>query len=149
MKRTKIFTIALGSIILSSVFAFTPNFTKNSKEELAQETIYTESLKEGKTLLESKCNICHTVKENQDAMLAPPFAHIKKKYSKVYKTKSDFVTAITAFTVNPQTDNAIMFGALKQFKVMPKMGYTKEDVQKIANYIYDGEFAEPKWCGTK
>jgi len=149
MKRTKVLTIALGSIILSSIFAFTPNFTNNSEKELAQETVYTESLAEGKTLLETKCNICHTVKDNQDAMLAPPFAHIKKKYAKVHKTKSEFVAAVTAFTVDPQSDNAIMYGALKQFKVMPKMGYTKEEVQKIANYMYDNEFAEPKWCGAK
>ncbi len=39
-----------------------------------------------------------------------------------------------------------MYGALKKYGVMAKMPYSKEDVTKIANYMYNAEFETPKWC---
>ena len=100
---------------------------------------------DGASLIETKCMICHKVQATKSAMLAPPFAYIKKKYSNMYKTEAAFHSAIVNFTINPTESKAVMFGALKQFKLMPKMGYEKVDLEAIANYIYANDFPEPSW----
>ena len=116
----------------------------------SQEKVSTYSIKlsDVKTLVDSKCMICHSIKENQQAMMAPPFAHIKKKYAKVYASKDDFSQAIVSFTMNPSKEKAQMYGALKQFKLMPNLSYKQSEVEAIANYIYDTDFPEPAWCGN-
>jgi hypothetical protein len=38
-----------------------------------------------------------------------------------------------------------MRGAVKQFNVMPKQIFKKEDLEKIALYIYENELEVPDW----
>jgi len=146
MKR-QLFTIS--AIVIAAVsLSFCSESTAKSEDESTKEA-YTETLvnnSEGKELLESKCMACHKIQDTQKTMLAPPFAHIKKKYNKVNASKENFIEAFASFAANPQEDDAMMFGALKQFKVMPNMGYDKAEMVKIANYVYDNEFPEPTWC---
>ena len=135
-------------VIVAFGLSFCTN-TNASDKDTSPEKSYSETITsstEGKELLDSKCMVCHKIQDSQKAMLAPPFAYIKKKYSKVNSSKEDFVQAFVNFAVNPKEDDAMMFGALKQFKVMPNMGYEKGDMEKIANYIYENEFPEPIWC---
>ena len=90
--------------------------------------------------------MCHSVKSSEGAMIAPPFKNIQKKYKKVNDNKQEFVDAIVSFNMSPTKDKAIMYGALKKFGVMAKMPYSKEDVSKIASYMYNAEFDTPRWC---
>jgi len=147
--KSRIITIGIvGISLIGLIFMLPPIELKNTKSIINQNT-YTTSIYSatyGKQLVETKCNMCHGIKATHDAMLAPPFINIQKKYKKVYKTKEKFVNAIVNFNLDPKKENAIMFGALKQFAVMPKMGNSKEDLTKIANYIYDGELENPEWC---
>jgi cytochrome c2 len=146
MKRIVIpIIVAVVGIML---YAFSLNDKQTDDLTQVKSTNYTKELSEAKNLLDTKCMICHAIKENQDAMMAPPFAHIKKKYDKTTSSKTDFVNAIISFTLNPSDDKAQMYGALKQFKLMPNLAYKKEDIEKIANYIYENDFPEPTWCGS-
>lgn len=38
-----------------------------------------------------------------------------------------------------------MIGAVNQFKAMPKQEFTKEDLTKIATYIYENKIETPIW----
>ena len=38
-----------------------------------------------------------------------------------------------------------MFGAVKRFKVMPKLLLPIEDLEKIATFIYDNDVEKPEW----
>jgi hypothetical protein len=38
-----------------------------------------------------------------------------------------------------------MIGAVNKFKAMPKQAFTKDDLTKIATYIYDNEIKTPEW----
>lgn len=38
-----------------------------------------------------------------------------------------------------------MFGAVKRFKVMPKLEISTEDLEKIASFIHDNKVEEPEW----
>jgi cytochrome c2 len=121
---------------------------RTSSEKTTNDNHYSAALpvaNNGKQLLETKCNICHGIKDSAAAMLAPPFVNIKSKYKAVYKTREEFVKGIVDFTMNPSEKNALMRGSLKRFAVMPKMGYSKADLTTIANYIYDSDFEKPSW----
>jgi len=102
----------------------------------------------GKQLFETRCNICHGIKGKTEAMLAPPFYNIKSKYSKVFRTKASFENAIVNFVSEPKKENTMMYGAVKQFGVMPKLPYPKEELIKIAEYIYNTEFQKPVRCNN-
>jgi uncharacterized membrane protein len=144
--NTKKIMIPLGlSLIITALYLFIPlqDVAENHNTAIRN---YSEKLADAKTLIDTKCMVCHAVKDNHDAMLAPPFAHIKKKYSKVYPDKQDFITAFSSFTVKPSEEKAMMLGAVKQFSVMPNLGYTKEEAEKIAAYVYANDFPEPEWC---
>ncbi len=143
--NTKRFIIPLSlSLIIIALYLIIPLQDVADNPQF-QGTKYSKTMTDAKTLIDTKCMVCHGIKDNYDAMLAPPFAHIKKKYSKVYPDKKDFVAAFSSFTVQPSEEKAMMFGALKQFKVMPNMGYTKEEAEQIATYVYENDFPEPSW----
>ena len=145
--KKQLFTITAVVIAVFGLSFCTNSNAENKNHDANSE--YTEaapSISNAKKLLDSKCMVCHKIQDSQDAMLAPPFAHIKKKYSKVTKNKAAFIEAFASFAINPTEEEAMMFGALKQFKVMPKMENEKAEMELIANYIYDNEFPEPSWC---
>lgn len=134
-----IVVIAIGFALYGTSFSAKKTATKTLTAKAASLPI------DGASLTETKCMICHKIQSSPEAMLAPPFAHIKKKYSKVYKTEAAFHSAVVNFTINPTEQKALMQGALKRFKIMPKMGYEKPDLEAIAHYIYATDFPQPKW----
>jgi len=139
--------LTLG-ILLTTGFILAFAIKQNTKTTSSNQGVYTNSinkLNSGKQLLETKCNICHGLKEDSKSMLAPPFVNIKSKYKAVYKTKDKFVKGIVDFTLNPTKEKAMMMGSLKRFAVMPKLGYSKADLTEIANYIYANKFEKPSW----
>jgi hypothetical protein len=97
-------------------------------------------------LLKTQCYICHSITSaSHDEIIAPPMAAIKMRYSRTYRTKESFVEAITTWATDPKLENALMRGAVKQFNVMPKQVFKKEDLEKIALYIYENELEVPDW----
>ncbi len=103
---------------------------------------------EGYELLKSKCYACHSVStKSHDDIIAPPMIAVKRHYINNYDNKKDFVNAIVNWALDPKEENAVMFGAVRRFKVMPKMGFKKEELTKIASYIYDNEIETPAWFG--
>ena len=104
------------------------------------------SNEEGKKLMETKCYACHNPKTaSHDDILAPPLVAVKRRYSKAYDNRADFIDGMVNWTTNPNEDDALMRGAVTNFKVMPKMGFEADDMRKIAEYIYDNEIEQPSW----
>ena len=104
------------------------------------------SNEEGKKLMETKCYACHNPKTaSHDDILAPPLVAIKRRYSKAFDNRADFIDGIVKWSTNPNEDDALMRGAVNNFKVMPKMGFEAEDMRKVAAYIYDNDIEEPVW----
>ena len=143
-------SLVLFTVFIATIITYSCSNNSTKEEEIVIETAaYSSNLSSdngAKELLETKCNICHSIKSSEDAMIAPPFTNIQKKYKRVYASKQEFVDAIVDFNAEPTKDKAMMFGALKKFGVMAKMPYSKDDVEKIANYMYNAEFESPSWC---
>ena len=100
---------------------------------------------EAEKLYTNQCMICHGVGTSEETAIAPPMASVKRRYLRDFDTKESFVEAVADFSENPTDDKAMMFNALEKFKVMPDLNYKKEDLVKIASYIYDTEIEMPAW----
>lgn len=103
---------------------------------------------DGYELMKTQCYICHSVSTaSHDDVIAPPMAAVKMRYSRTYRTKESFVEAISTWAFDPKPENAIMRGAVNQFNVMPKQVFKKEDLEKIALYMFENELEVPEWFG--
>lgn len=97
-------------------------------------------------LFQQKCYSCHSVAtKSHDEIIAPPMIAVKKRYSIQYDNKEDFVNAVVAYASDPKAENALMFGAVNQFKAMPKQAFSEDDLKKIATYIYENKIETPEW----
>ena len=99
----------------------------------------------GYKLMRQKCFVCHFQKPDpakKNQMIAPPMLRVQEHYKPVYPNKSDFVEAITDFTNNPTEENTLMPGAIKKFKLMPKLMYDEKELQLIAETLYDMDFGK-------
>lgn len=100
----------------------------------------------GYTLMKNNCYACHNPNtKSHDEILAPPFKAVKMHYMREYDSKEKFVNAMVDWVQHPDEDKALMFGAVKRFKVMPKLALSTEDLEKIAAYIYDNDVEQPEW----
>ena len=101
---------------------------------------------EGKKLMETHCYLCHNPNASENkGSIAPPMIAVKSHYLMEYKSKEDFVKAITTFVENPTAENAILHGAVTRFGVMPKQIFPEGSVKKIAYFMFDYKIEEPKW----
>jgi len=122
---------------------FSKEEPKTSKNEVIKlDKINNERLQ----LIQQKCYACHSVSAtSHDNIIAPPMVAIKRRYLVSYKDKEEFVNAITKWVLDPKLENALMRGAVKQFNVMPKQPFNKDEIVKIAEYMYDNELEKPTW----
>jgi len=148
MKTKNILTLVALSIALISCNQSTKkSITKNNQniDELAFAKIEI-TQQDGYSLMKNNCYVCHNPNTaSHDDILAPPFKAVKMHYTREYDTKEDFVNAMVNWVQNPEEDKALMFGAVKRFKVMPKLLLPTEDIEKIATYIYENDVEEPEW----
>jgi len=101
---------------------------------------------EGYTLFKNNCYVCHSViSASHNEIIAPPMVAVKRRYQKSYASKEVFVEAFVNWSKDPKEENALMRGAVQQFKVMPKQVFNEADLKKIAVYIYDNEIEQPEW----
>ncbi len=142
-------------VLLVSVVALFMSCNQTKKESLVAITEANKDLalltsheptEEGYTLMKNNCYACHNPNTaSHDDILAPPFKAVKMHYNREYDNKKDFVDAMVNWVQNPEEDKALMFGAVRRFKVMPKLPLPIEDLEKIATYIHDNNIDEPEW----
>ncbi|GEM_PF-802619 len=96
----------------------------------------------GEQLFQANCTACHATSHGQDEskMLAPPIMgavnHVKEKFG----SKEEAVKFIVDYIQNPSKEKAACEShSIEKFGLMPsqKGVVSPEDLEKIANYIYD------------
>jgi len=141
--KSKIFAVTLA------VFTASCNQAKQTDSTVTKTQIITENnqqANEGYELMKTNCYVCHNPKAaSHDDLIAPPFKAVKRQYANAYNTKTDFVNAIVNWVQNPVEEKALMRGAVNKFKVMPKLPLPKQNLEKIAAYIYENDVEEPVW----
>lgn len=138
--------IILIQAILLFFFVGCSEKKQDSSINIAEANISAQIQSDGYTLLKNNCYACHSViTKSHDEIIAPPMIAIKRRYKMNYNTKEEFVNAITNWALNPTKEHALMRGAVMQFNVMPKQPFIKDDLIKIADYMYDNELEKPEW----
>ena len=102
-------------------------------------------VEQGAKLYKTYCSACHGVTGGMDMSkrVAPPVIAVKMHYIGVYADKDSFVAAVTDWLEKPDASNSMMPGAVRKFKLMPKIPVAKDDAKKIAAYIYEGKLDKP------
>lgn len=122
---------------------------KENKKNVTQIVTNTSINSEGLTLLQQKCYACHSIiSTSHDEIIAPPMVAVKRRYKMSYVSEEEFVTAVTAWVLDPKKENALMKGAVKNFNVMPKQPFNKNEIIKIATYMYNNTLETPAWFET-
>lgn len=132
-------------VVFFVVFLFVSCQKKVELLEISKDLTEVEA-QEAQQLMATHCYICHSPTASEtEGRIAPPMVAIKARYLMNNSTKEEFVSHITQFVENPTEENAIMYGAVDRFNVMPKQVFPEGVVQKIANYMYEYQIEEPVW----
>jgi len=95
----------------------------------------------GKELVGEQCLSCHDA--NLDPPVAPPLFGVQNNYMRFAGDKEAFVAKMTAFTMDPKAEGALMTKAVEAMGVMPHLDFVEAEVRLMAAYIYDEHFAPP------
>jgi len=99
----------------------------------------------GKKLMETNCYVCHNPVTTHDNRLAPPMIAVKKHYKNENTTKKEFIRDFKNWIKAPSEELSKMPGAIRKFGIMPFAPYSEEDVEQIADYIFDYDIEQPEW----
>jgi len=142
IKKMKVLKILL--VITLAIITSCSNNTKNNKNIVEIVEISTDN--EGYKLLQQHCYACHSVSsKSHDEIIAPPMVAVKRRYKMSYPLESEFIMAVTNWVLEPKETHALMYGAVKKFKVMPKQSFKKDEIVKIATYMFNNELEKPSW----
>jgi len=96
---------------------------------------------DGYTLLKQRCYICHLERPVQGdttvQMQAPPMMGVKRHYKEKYPAKDEFIAAVVDWVKHPDSTKALMPGAVEEFGLMPPFPYPDEELEKIAEAMYE------------
>ncbi|TYA54335.1 c-type heme family protein [Formosa maritima] len=133
-------------ILLLSVFLLVScNQTKKGEYTNINDVIDNKQEHPGKKLMETNCYVCHSPTASMEDRIGPPMIAIKKHYISSNTTKEEFIADIQKWILNPNEEDAKMFGAVKKFGVMPKTTYPEETINQIADYMFDNDIERPEW----
>jgi nitrate reductase cytochrome c-type subunit len=100
----------------------------------------------GKKLMENQCYLCHSPSApEKEGRIGPPMIAIKAHYMTDEISKEEFIASVWNFVEQPSDEKVKLKGAVKRFGIMPYQPFKKEDVEKIAEYLYDYQIEEPEW----
>jgi len=98
---------------------------------------------DGEKLYQQHCGTCHGATAQGQRRIAPPIFAVKNHYLAVHDEELTFVDAINDWVANPEEEKSLMKGAIRHFKLMPKIPVAEDDVTKIAEYIFSDAVAIP------
>ena len=118
---------------------------KQQRKRAEQVRLKEEQDTQALTLLHATCFPCHNPDMGTGKRLAPPMYKVREHYYDEKIKKENFITKITTFVTNPDKEKAIMYGAIRNFGLMPKNVFNTEELKIIIGYIYDNDLSSDKW----
>lgn len=99
----------------------------------------------GRQLYKTYCSACHGITGGMDMnkRIAPPIIAVRMHYMGPYPDKTSFVTAVANWVEKQDAGKSLMRGAIRRFNIMPPVSVSREDAEKIASYIYQGDIEKP------
>lgn len=136
--------LLLLSIVVSGFFISCSQSETKAEAADVNDNEQTTTDNKALALLKTNCFNCHNP-DMGESRVAPPLFKIREHYYDEEITKEEFVAAIINFINNPTEENSIMPGAVRNFGLMPKMSFKEEDIQLIADYLYDNDVSSDEW----
>ncbi len=133
-----------ATLIIITIFSLLNCSSDNKKMKKDVEPTDTFA-SDGYKLMEQKCFICHFAKPDpskRNSMIAPPMVRVQQHYKPTYPQKKDFINAISNWVKNPTKEKTLMPGAVRKFDVMPHLGYSDNEIKKIAATLFDIDFGK-------
>lgn len=96
-------------------------------------------------VLRTVCTSCHSEPSPASLQLAPPLYIVKNNYLKKTKNESDFVEKMVQFITYPTHEQAELHAEIEQYGLMDPVGYSKEELQSIAVFLYHNNLNKPDW----
>lgn len=129
-------------LFISTLILFAScNTATDSENKIKTQEIHAQ----GKALMETKCYACHNPTTPMDSRMAPPMIAVKDHYKKSSTDRTDFVAKFVVNSSNPTKETSLMPKAVKKFELMPNMNFNKEELDLIAQYIFDNTIEKPVW----
>ena len=145
MKKYFVYFFAFAGMI-SCVFSCSDDSAESTKEKASE--IKTNANDEALLLLKTNCFTCHNPDINIENRVAPPLFKVREHYLGEETTEEMFVKKIIHFVNDPNEENSIMPGAVRNFGIMPKMNFKEEDLKIMASYIYNNDISSEGWYTT-
>lgn len=122
----------------------------NSKQETTNEEIQRVDLvipefANAKHNVETVCQACHHPTAAPQDRIAPPLEIAKRNYMASTNSKEEFVDKMVQFILNPTAEQSILHSDVEQYGLMDPVGFSREDVKEIAEYIYSTDLEKPDW----
>lgn len=102
---------------------------------LLTSSLYADSY--GRLLLYGNCTTCHYIDKS---ISAPSMQIIKERYLSAFPQKEDFISYMSTWILKPNISGSIMHDMIEKYELMPELGYDKDTLEKIAEYIYNTDF---------
>lgn len=93
----------------------------------------------GKLLLDGNCITCH---HPTKSISAPSLKIIKQRYHDAFTSKEMFINYMVDWVYKPSKKNSIMLDMIEKYELMPELGYDKDTLEKIANYLYENKIED-------
>lgn len=94
---------------------------------------------EGELFFDGNCVTCHFKEEKKSA---PSIKEIREHYLRAFPKEKDFVEYMTTWVLKPKEETSLMSHSIKEFELMPELGYDEYTLRKIASYIYKTDFSK-------
>ena len=121
--------------------------TKQEKqnEEMQNVDLVISEMVNAKQNVETVCLACHHPSASPDDRIAPPLEIAKRNYLASTNSEEAFVEKMVQFILNPNAEQSLMHSDVEQYGLMDPVGFSKQDVQEIAEYIYNTDLEKPAW----
>ena len=102
-------------------------------------------VEQGEKLYKTYCSACHGATGGMDMnkRVAPPIIAVRMHYMGPYPDKTTFVAAVANWVEKQDASKTLMPGAIRKFKIMPPVSVARQDAEKIAAYIFEGDIEKP------
>jgi cytochrome c553 len=143
MKRQVFLAIGFIALLIISCTSNTETVEEVNKDVVIEQTQLNDD--EVAHSLVNNCFSCHLPMGSSEDRIAPLMGHVRNHYLEKYSTKEYFVKAMESYVNSPNKKDAIMYGAIDKFGIMPNMQFDKELVHNIATYLYDYDVSSVNW----
>jgi uncharacterized membrane protein len=95
--------------------------------------------------IETVCLVCHSPTQPPEGRIAPPLEIVKRNYLEQTGSREEFINTMVDFIIYPNAEQAKLHSDVEQYGIMDPVGFSEQDVRKIATYIYDNDLDKPDW----